>query len=89
MARVGFPQSNLIQFDGGSFTYANLARAEQVRRIRILDRELTIENGELTPTLKVRRRIVTESCENEIKGLYESNTDPEIMDLSAPQRGSN
>jgi long-chain acyl-CoA synthetase len=39
---------------------ADLASFEQIRWAGVLPRDLTIEDGELTPTLKVRRRIVEE-----------------------------
>jgi len=47
-----------------------LARVEQVRRFRILPRGLTIEDGELTPTLKIKRRVVYERFASEIESLY-------------------
>ncbi|GAC1570870.1 MAG: long-chain fatty acid--CoA ligase [Candidatus Elarobacter sp.] len=37
---------------------ADLARYEQIRRIAILPRDLTVEGGELSPTLKIKRRVV-------------------------------
>ncbi|MBV8074438.1 MAG: long-chain fatty acid--CoA ligase [Candidatus Eremiobacteraeota bacterium] len=37
---------------------ADLAKFEQIRHVALLPRDLTIEDGELSPTLKVRRRIV-------------------------------
>jgi len=47
---------------------ADLAAFEQIRRIALLPRDLTIEDGELSPTLKVKRRVV----EKEFAGLIES-----------------
>jgi len=41
-------------------TTADLAAFEQIRWVGVLPRDLTIEDGELTPTLKVRRRVVQE-----------------------------
>ena len=46
------------------------ARVEQVKKIAILPRDLSQEDGELTPTLKVKRAVVTEKHEKEIEELY-------------------
>jgi long-chain acyl-CoA synthetase len=43
---------------------ADLASFEQIRWIGILPRDLTIEDGELTPTLKVKRRVVEKRYES-------------------------
>ena len=48
----------------------HLARVEQIKKFTILDRPLTIEGGELTPTLKVKRRVVRERLQSVIDGLY-------------------
>jgi long-chain acyl-CoA synthetase len=46
------------------------ARVEQVKKIAILPEDLSQENGELTPTLKVKRAVVTSKHEPEIEALY-------------------
>ncbi len=46
------------------------ARVEQVKKISILPRDLSQEEGELTPTLKVKRAVVTAKHEKEIEELY-------------------
>jgi long-chain acyl-CoA synthetase len=46
------------------------ARVEQVKKVAILDRDLSQEGGELTPTLKVKRAVVTQKHEKEIEELY-------------------
>ncbi|HKP48039.1 MAG TPA: long-chain fatty acid--CoA ligase [Pyrinomonadaceae bacterium] len=50
----------------------DLAQFEKVKKIALLENELTIENGELTPTLKVKRRVVDEKYRKIIDDLYES-----------------
>ena len=47
------------------------ARIEQIKRFAILERELTQENGELTPTLKVKRAVVYTKFADMFNGLYE------------------
>jgi long-chain acyl-CoA synthetase len=45
-------------------------RVEQIKRFAILPRDFTQEDGELTPTLKLRRRVVQEHFGDEIEKLY-------------------
>jgi long-subunit acyl-CoA synthetase (AMP-forming) len=49
---------------------ASLARYETIKRIALLPRELTVEAGELTPTLKLRRRQIAENHRAAIEKLY-------------------
>ncbi len=49
----------------------DLARVEQVKKIKILPRPLSIEDGELTPTLKVKRAKVNEHFAELIDSIYE------------------
>ncbi|MGH7331078.1 MAG: hypothetical protein ACREJX_22240, partial [Polyangiaceae bacterium] len=51
---------------------SDLAKFEQIRQVAILPRDLTIEAGELSPTLKVRRRIVEQRYAELIDGLYQA-----------------
>jgi long-chain acyl-CoA synthetase len=46
------------------------ARVEQIKRFTILPRDFSLEEGELTPTLKLRRKIVHEHFADEIDQLY-------------------
>jgi len=47
-----------------------LANFEQIKKIKLLPREFTMEEGELTPTLKTRRKIIIAKFENLILELY-------------------
>jgi long-chain acyl-CoA synthetase len=49
---------------------AELSRYEQIKRFRILERDFSAEEGEVTPTLKVKRRVVEEHFAAEIEQLY-------------------
>jgi long-chain acyl-CoA synthetase len=46
------------------------ARVEQIKRFTILPRDFSQEEGELTPTLKLRRKVVQEHFADEIERLY-------------------
>jgi len=48
----------------------DLAQYERVKKVALLENELTIEGGELTPTLKVKRRVVDEKYRRVIDALY-------------------
>ncbi|MCL5267246.1 MAG: long-chain fatty acid--CoA ligase [Bacteroidetes bacterium] len=48
----------------------DLAKYEQVRRFRLLNTPFTIENGLLTPTLKIKRKIVEQKYVNLIDSMY-------------------
>ncbi|MGH9854135.1 MAG: AMP-dependent synthetase/ligase [Blastocatellia bacterium] len=48
----------------------DLSHYERIKAVLLLDREMTIESGELTPTLKVKRRVVVERNKKQIDQLY-------------------
>jgi long-chain acyl-CoA synthetase len=53
---------NLLQKD--------LSPYEQVKKITLLPNEFTIQTGELTPSLKIMRRVISEQFKKEIEGMY-------------------
>ena len=48
----------------------HFARVEQVRGFKVLPRDFTVEDGELTPTLKIKRRIINQNFADEIEAMY-------------------
>jgi long-chain acyl-CoA synthetase len=50
----------------------DLSQFERIKRIAVLPREFTIEGGELTPSLKVKRKVVEDRWREEIEALYNS-----------------
>jgi long-chain acyl-CoA synthetase len=50
---------------------SDLAKIEQVKKFAILDRPLSQEEGELTPTMKVKREKVYENFSEQIDALYD------------------
>ena len=49
---------------------ARLSRPEQVKAFELLSQEWTAESEELTPTLKLKRRVVSKKYADIIDGLY-------------------
>jgi long-chain acyl-CoA synthetase len=49
---------------------SDLSRFEQIKRFTILTRDFTLEAGEVTPTLKLKRRVCLEHFAAEIEALY-------------------
>lgn len=48
----------------------HLNRWEQVKQFAIIDRELTVEAGDLTPSLKLKRKVVVDNFHDRIDELY-------------------
>lgn len=59
----------MVQQDVTKIT-AHLADYERVRRVALLPHEFSIDNGEMTPTLKVKRNVIDERYADLIEGLY-------------------
>ena len=50
---------------------ASLARVEQIKKWHVFDREFAMENEEITPTLKVRRKAIIDKNADLIEELYQ------------------
>jgi long-chain-fatty-acid--CoA ligase ACSBG len=48
-----------------------VSRVTQVKKWKILDRDFSIDGGELTPTLKVKRKVVAKLHSEAIEQLYQ------------------
>ena len=59
----------IVQKDISALT-STLVDYERIRRVALLPHEFTIDSGELTPTLKVKRRVVDERFGDLIEELY-------------------
>jgi long-chain acyl-CoA synthetase len=53
-------------------TFAGLAHYEAPKKLALLEHDFSIERGELTPTLKVKRRVVDKTYKELIDSLYET-----------------
>ncbi len=53
---------------------AAVSRAESVRAFRLIRRDFTDHDDEVTPTLKLRRRVIVEHFAEDIEALYASSS---------------
>jgi long-chain acyl-CoA synthetase len=63
---------DLFQRQVASLT-SELPQYESVKKVALLENEMTIDGGELTPTMKVKRRVVDEKYRDVIDALYEDD----------------
>jgi len=49
---------------------AKFARVENVRKFRLIEQKLTAEDEELTPTMKLKRKLVNEKYRDLIESMY-------------------
>ncbi len=61
-----------------------LARFETPKKVALLEHDFTVERGELTPTLKVRRRVINARYQDVIDALYAGATDEGAAHHAAP-----
>ena len=51
-------------------TNQNLARFEKLKRVLLVPDEFSIANGALTPTMKLRRRVIDDRYRHQVDDLY-------------------
>lgn len=57
--------------DAVNMANATVSRAEAIKKFRILDRDLSEHNDEMTPTMKVKRNVVFQRFQDDIDKLYQ------------------
>jgi long-chain acyl-CoA synthetase len=55
--------------------FEGLASFETPKKIALLEHDFTVDSGELTPTLKVKRRVIEKNYRDVIEGLYAGSND--------------
>jgi long-chain acyl-CoA synthetase len=64
------PETEALVGEAVKKVNAELGLHERIRRFTVLKREFSLEEGEMTPTMKVRRRVVGERYRDAIEGMY-------------------
>ena len=57
---------------GGLMTYPPISQSEKIRRFILTSEIFSIENGMLTPTMKIKRHKVHDKYKEQLEGLYEA-----------------
>jgi long-chain acyl-CoA synthetase len=68
---VNDPEINVLMDQEINRLQKDLSNFERVRRFTLLEKQFSIEEGELTPTQKVRRKVIEERYGRLIDGMYE------------------
>jgi long-chain acyl-CoA synthetase len=69
-AMAGHADTHALIGEAVKAVNADLAAHERIRQFSLLNRDFSLEDGELTPTMKVRRKIVNERYRETIDGMY-------------------
>jgi long-chain acyl-CoA synthetase len=67
---LGHPETQALFNERIEKLNQNLARYEQIKKFCLLDREFSEDTGELTPTLKLKRRIIYQKYKEKIESMY-------------------
>jgi long-chain acyl-CoA synthetase len=62
---------------------SELAKYEVPKKILLLEHDFTVESGDLTPTLKVKRRVVEKKYQREIDAIYDDAAKGRISEMSS------
>ena len=54
-----------------------LAHYETIKKITVVPEEWSLETGELTPSMKMKRRVVEEKYSQQIEGMYRGDAGKE------------
>ncbi|HEY9159793.1 MAG TPA: long-chain fatty acid--CoA ligase [Desulfomonilia bacterium] len=69
------PEVNKLILSEVEANMKDYARVEQIRKIKLLENEWSQQTDELTPTLKIKRRVINQKYAAEIESLYPPDTD--------------
>jgi long-subunit acyl-CoA synthetase (AMP-forming) len=62
-----------------------VARYQTIKKFKVLPHLLSVEGGELTPTMKVKRNVINDKYKAIIDGMYASGTTPSAEAQQFPQ----
>jgi len=77
---AALPEMRALVQEAVDHVNADLSRPEQIKRFAILERDFSAEEGEVTPTLKLKRRVCVEHFAREVDGLYATEDGADLVD---------
>ena len=54
--------------------HESFGQVEKIKKFKLLPREWTVAEGELTPTLKMKRKVIMKNFEEDVKSIYGTNS---------------
>lgn len=60
----------MIQAGINGYNKRSVSRAQHVQKFTVLTSEFTVDTGELTPTMKLKRKVVAEKYSELVEGMY-------------------
>ena len=60
----------IIEQGLGEVNKKAISNAQKVQKFTILPAEFSVDGGELTPTLKMKRKIISQKYEGQINAMY-------------------
>jgi len=61
----------MIQSGINGYNKRSVSRAQHVQKFTVLTSEFTVDSGELTPTMKLKRKVVAEKFAGKVEAMYE------------------
>jgi len=63
---------------------AKVARYQTIKKFEVLPHMLSVDGGELTPTMKVKRNVINEKYKGLIDGMYAADASKPVRAQQAP-----
>lgn len=87
-ALLTHPQVQAVFTEAVSRVNRDLARTDRVQRFVVIEHELSVEDGTLTPTLKVMRHVIADRFAPLFDALYARDAEPQTAGLAAPEHST-
>ena len=70
MSIVAFKKKSVIQYGSNRSGNKGYGNWEQIKKVALFENEFSVDGGELTPTLKLKRKIILEKYKDRFENIY-------------------